>query len=323
LLKLNGDNNRLVFKQTGTNQFVEIEGTLSGSPGAYTGHPLLKLRQTADLSYFIGDVTGEIQFYTDDTGANFPGPSAFIRTVSHRADGVQFPDTALSLGASYTPGPAVEVLRLEADGNMRLVMDGTIYIGVNGDLTLCHNGSESSIQNNLNNGADLYLRNKANGKKIKKTAYNSAGIEKTLFSVDPNNETAEVAGNTIWHAGNDGSGSGLDADTLDGQDGSFYQNAGNLTSGTIPRARLLGLSQVSNPYICTGKTNVTALWQTVNFGFAYSGLPTVVATADEDRMVRIATLTTTGFQPSRSIAYYPDYPFDSGYIYWIAFGNRP
>lgn len=31
-------------------------------------------------------------------------------------------------------------------------------------------------------------------------------------------------GNTIWHAGNDGAGSGLDADQLDGQDGSYYVN---------------------------------------------------------------------------------------------------
>ena len=29
-------------------------------------------------------------------------------------------------------------------------------------------------------------------------------------------------GNTVWHAGNDGSGSGLDADLLDGQHGSYY-----------------------------------------------------------------------------------------------------
>jgi len=31
-------------------------------------------------------------------------------------------------------------------------------------------------------------------------------------------------GYTLWHAGNDGSGSGLDADLLDGQDGSYYSN---------------------------------------------------------------------------------------------------
>ncbi|WP_426238185.1 hypothetical protein [Pararhizobium sp. DWP1-1-3] len=44
-------------------------------------------------------------------------------------------------------------------------------------------------------------------------------------------------GQTIWTSGNDGAGSGLDADLLDGQEGAFYQNAANLT-GTIPDARL-------------------------------------------------------------------------------------
>lgn len=39
--------------------------------------------------------------------------------------------------------------------------------------------------------------------------------------------------NTIWHAGNDGSGSGLDADLLDGQHGSYYATASAL-SGYLP-----------------------------------------------------------------------------------------
>ena len=34
---------------------------------------------------------------------------------------------------------------------------------------------------------------------------------------------AMIAGNYVWHAGNDGSGTGLDADLLDGQQGSYYQ----------------------------------------------------------------------------------------------------
>lgn len=38
--------------------------------------------------------------------------------------------------------------------------------------------------------------------------------------------------------GVDGSGSGLDADKLDGQEGSYYQNASNLNAGTVPAARL-------------------------------------------------------------------------------------
>ena len=42
---------------------------------------------------------------------------------------------------------------------------------------------------------------------------------------------------SIFHEGNDGSGSGLDADLLDGQEGSYYTNASNLASGTIPNGR--------------------------------------------------------------------------------------
>lgn len=38
----------------------------------------------------------------------------------------------------------------------------------------------------------------------------------------------------------DGAGSGLDADLLDGQQGSYYQNASNLTSGTVADARMSG-----------------------------------------------------------------------------------
>jgi len=46
------------------------------------------------------------------------------------------------------------------------------------------------------------------------------------------------AGYLIWNSGNDGSGSGLDADLLDGQHGSFYTTANNITSGTLPADRL-------------------------------------------------------------------------------------
>lgn len=42
----------------------------------------------------------------------------------------------------------------------------------------------------------------------------------------------------VWHAGNQGAGSGLDADTLDGQQGSDYHDASKLNKGTVPLARL-------------------------------------------------------------------------------------
>lgn len=51
------------------------------------------------------------------------------------------------------------------------------------------------------------------------------------------NNSGTVLG-TYFHSGNDGAGSGLDADLLDGQHGSYYLNASNISSGTIPAARV-------------------------------------------------------------------------------------
>jgi hypothetical protein len=71
-----------------------------------------------------------------------------------------------------------------------------------------------------------------------------------------------VNGNLVWHAGNDGAGSGLDADLLDGQDSSYYVNiparlgytpankAGDTFSGPIRRDAGYYLDfQSSNPIL--------------------------------------------------------------------------
>lgn len=56
-----------------------------------------------------------------------------------------------------------------------------------------------------------------------------------------------VNGNTVWHAGNDGPGSGLDADTLDGQHASAFASAALLGSsyvyeGSTSQQQLFGMS---------------------------------------------------------------------------------
>jgi len=62
-----------------------------------------------------------------------------------------------------------------------------------------------------------------------------SGNSLTTFNI---NGTIQSSGNVVWNAGNDGAGSTLDADLLDGQQGSFYTNSTNQTSGTLPEARL-------------------------------------------------------------------------------------
>ena len=50
--------------------------------------------------------------------------------------------------------------------------------------------------------------------------------------------SATIGGNRVLTVADEGSGNGIDADTLDGQEGSYYLNATNLNDGTISDARL-------------------------------------------------------------------------------------
>jgi len=49
-----------------------------------------------------------------------------------------------------------------------------------------------------------------------------------------------VSGSTVWHAGNDGSGSGLDADLLDGNHASYFINTSNIGSQSVSYASSSG-----------------------------------------------------------------------------------
>ena len=69
----------------------------------------------------------------------------------------------------------------------------------------------------------------------------------TITSTRTNNEIGRyVDNNIVWHAGNDGSGSGLDADLLDGQQGSYYLNYQNLTNTPGASARIEEFPTVTN-----------------------------------------------------------------------------
>tara|TARA_B100001093_G_scaffold454728_1_gene464326 strand:+ start:11920 stop:14700 length:2781 start_codon:yes stop_codon:yes gene_type:complete len=71
-------------------------------------------------------------------------------------------------------------------------------------------------------------------------AFHTGGDFAFYFGIDADINDLAVGGWSmgankyrVWHENNDGSGSGLDSDLLDGQEGSYYRNAANLT-GTLP-----------------------------------------------------------------------------------------
>ena len=76
---------------------------------------------------------------------------------------------------------------------------------------------------------------------INSLTYKGQELEDRFVNAAGDNMTGPltIEGNKVWHAGNDGTGSGLDADLLDGEHGSYYLAAENLT-GIVPPERLKG-----------------------------------------------------------------------------------
>ena len=113
---------------------------------------------------------------------------------------------------------------------------------------------------------------------------------------------------TVWTSGNDGSDSGLDADLLDGQQGSYYLNATNINAGTISDARLpdsISSSITGNAATAT-KLETSRKIGGVSFnGTADINLPGVNTAGNQNTSGKAATAgnadTATKLQTARTI----------------------
>ena len=87
----------------------------------------------------------------------------------------------------------------------------------------------------------------------------SQGME--IMALKPASKTLEIDGNKVWHAGNDGSGSGLDADKLDGYHaGEFVKKSGDTATGPIYFQGGLSAEAQSKDNITT--RTPSGFWQT-------------------------------------------------------------
>jgi hypothetical protein len=91
-------------------------------------------------------------------------------------------------------------------------------------------------------------------------------------------------GNTVWHAGNDGAGSGLHADCLDGQEGAYYLNYNNFTNTpTIPTNTTYSVTTVDVAGSAAAKLRLTASDSTTDdITFAVNQGLTIEATPASD-----------------------------------------
>ncbi len=122
-------------------------------------------------------------------------------------------------------GERVTMLHLNPDSH-------SVSVGTDQGLRLYNDDNTAQLQSHVNG---LTIRSYADGKDINFTLDNASGVAKTILTLDPDGERALIMGNDVWHAGNDGADSGLDADKLDGlQASSFIRSDADATfSGVL------------------------------------------------------------------------------------------
>ncbi len=132
---------------------------------------------------------------------------------------------------------ATSFLRSDADDSF----SGTITNG--GTFVSSHNASTPSTNLKLGRDVDQYytFHGSASGNfltSVSQTSNQKPSL-KFGYSIDggstlANNYTLDGSSGTIWHTGNDGAGSGLDADTVDGIEASaFLQTSGGTMTGNL------------------------------------------------------------------------------------------
>jgi len=120
---------------------------------------------------------------------------------------------------------------------------GIMWEDVNGSDSIWYNGSTGTWS--MGGGGSV-----VSGKRLHVDGGMSVGANADGTATPTNGIYSEgaisVGGNTVWHAGNDGSGSGLDADLLDGQHGSYYYAASNPNGYTTNVGDITGVTAGTN-----------------------------------------------------------------------------
>src|SRR6056300_637683 len=233
---LGDDANFSTTTSTALGNRLRVDTAAQGLTGTQQANAITNLGITAtkaELNYVDG-VTSNIQTQLDGKQASSSYTAADVLTKIKTVDGSGsglYADTLDGISsASFLRSDAADTmsgaLTINTTGRALLITgnstldgsDASIYLGnapssYGFDITYEGSGAGNT------NAFVITATNLGTPKELIRA--NQDGIVKLVQS------GATIAGNTIWHAGNDGASSGLDADLLDGQHGSYYLDNSN------------------------------------------------------------------------------------------------
>ena len=262
LSHINAGYGNLVLETSGTERFRIDSGGNVNITGVCTATSFVGTASTAttvtvtpngdNTTYrvpFTSGVTGDISLYTDTS------------------DGMTYNPSTNTLVAGYFSGNGSNLTSVDAD-----TLDG-----VQGSSFVRNDVGSQQVQSYLtiNNSGNFSVLEFEDASNVQRThvyhansggyagigVFDSSGANRKDLLLYQNG-TITWNSNTVWHAGNDGSGSGLDADTLDGiQGASFLRSDAN---DTATGALTIGNAVYTN--YTSSDTDITGLVAGSNFG---------------------------------------------------------
>ena len=254
-----GDTSADIFIGDGINNvdlIFEEDGEIRGLTGK-----TITLGQSDSFISFAGDITGNVDF----TGTLTAGQNGKIVFP----DNTTVPDDPTNQQHDYiTFGANGSISQVSGRGALLFTSSDDSMVIANGDVGRAF--TNSNIDTDPEN---IFILSDGNFY-VKTDLQEGFGTEHTLLF--DNAGGFSLNGNTIWHAGNDGSGSGLDADLLDGKHkplnwgndayaGSVYTSSVNADSYRIVGSSVF-MSSSSNTPNNTGHLWTVAGGDTANRG---------------------------------------------------------
>jgi len=261
-----------------------------GAGGSSEGGEMLFANSTSATQSLSGPIVIDIyenrlRFFERD-GTNrgvyieFPAAGAVVGTNLLATAGSSSDSTARDWAAS-------------AFAKANAALPNTSGVTFNGSLTISSNLSADRVfSTNNGNGENFKIGDDAwigdtnladtlriKGQQNSSRAYILFGDNDGISLGRQGSNNLTYGGNTVWHAGNDGAGSTLDADLLDGQHGAYYatyadSNAAfakaNAALANTSGITFNGVLNISNN-VSTQGLNVTS--NVISFGSAMSILP--------------------------------------------------